>query len=130
MRSGNKKQVPFLTADVRLKTFAHIRENAKSKGIYIDRMNGNTEHLHCLFGFNADMSLSKAMQLLKAESAFWMNSQNLTSSRFEWAGECFASSVSESMLIKVRAYIDRQEEHHRKTSFTEEYAEFMRKHQL
>ena len=90
---GTKNRVPFLTPDVRLKTIAHIRENAKSKGIYIDRLNGYKEHLHCLFGLNTDLSVSKAMQLLKGESAFWINKQGLTSSKFEWADEYFASSV-------------------------------------
>lgn len=127
---GTKNRVPFLTLDVRLKVIAHIRENAKSKGIYIDRLNGCTEHLHCLLGLNADTSISKAMQLLKGESAFWINKQGLTSPKFEWADEYFASSVSESVLNKVRVYIDRQEEHHKTKSFSEEYEEFIRKHQL
>ena len=34
---------------------------------------GHTEHLHCLIGLNADMSIAKAMQLIKGESAFWIN---------------------------------------------------------
>lgn len=125
---GTKNREPVLTKEIRLKVTSHIRENAKSKGIYIDRLNGYTEHLHCLFGLKAEMSVSKAMQLIKGESAFWMNKQNLTKSRFEWADEYFASSVSESLLNKVRAYIDGQEEHHKKISYSHEYEEFIRRH--
>lgn len=65
------------------------------------------------------------MQLIKGESAFWVNKQKLTNSKFEWADEYFAVSVSESMLDKVRTYIDGQEEHHKKKTFQQEYDEFI-----
>jgi putative transposase len=122
---GTKNREPFLTQEVRPVIIDHIRQNAKSKEIFIDRINGYTEHLHCLFGLNADMSISKTMQLIKGESAFWINKQKLTKTKFEWADEYFAVSVSESILDKVRAYIDGQEEHHKKKTFQQEYDEFM-----
>jgi putative transposase len=122
---GTKNREPFLTKEVRPVIIDHIRQNAKSKEIFIDRINGYTEHLHCLFGLNADMSISKTMQLIKGESAFWINKQKLTKTKFEWADEYFAVSVSESILDKVRAYIDGQEEHHKKKTFQQEYDEFM-----
>ena len=127
---GTKNRTPFLTSEIRSKIIGHIKENAAAKGIYIDRINGYTDHLHCLFGLNADMSLSKAMQLIKGESAFWLNKQRITGSKFEWADEYFASSVSESALDKVRSYIERQEEHHKKKSFADEYRAFLSKHPI
>lgn len=70
------------------------------------------------------------MQLIKGESAFWINKEKITKSKFEWADEYFAVSVSESMLDKVRAYIDGQEEHHKKTTFQQEYNEFIKKYKF
>ncbi len=123
---GTKNREPILTKELRTTIIKHIRENAKTKEIHIDRLNGYTDHLHCLLSLNADMSISKAMQLKKGESAFWINKQKLTKSKFEWADEYFAVSVSESMLDKVRAYIDGQEEHHKKKTFQQEYEEFIK----
>ena len=125
---GTKSHYPFLTKAIKPKVIAHIKENAHKKQIFIDRLNGHTDHLHCLFGLNADMSIAKTLQLLKGESAFWVNNQQLTVSKFEWADEYFAASVSESMLDKVRAYIDNQEEHHKKITFVQEYEEFIKKY--
>ena len=79
-------------------------------------------------GLNADMSISKAMHLIKGESAFWINKQKITRYKFEWADEYFGVSVSDSMLDKVRAYINTQEEHHKKVCFTQEYEEFIRRY--
>ena len=122
---GTKDRQPFLTSEIRSLTIKHIKENAKVKGIHIDTINGYTEHLHCLFGLNADMSLSKAIQLIKGESAYWINKNNLITNKFEWADEYFAASVSESVLEKVRGYIDNQEEHHKTVAFSKEYQDFI-----
>ena len=71
------------------------------------------------------MTIAKALQLIKGESAYWINKNSITRSRFEWADEYFAVSVSESALDKVRQYIRNQDEHHRTVPFTEEYDKFM-----
>jgi len=127
---GTKNRYPFLTKEIRNTVINHIKSNAKTKNIFIDRLNGHTEHLHCLLGLNADMSISKAMQLIKGESAFWINKNKITLSKFEWADEYYAVSVSESIVDKVRAYIDRQEEHHLKSTFTQESNEFFKKYKF
>ncbi|TLD43374.1 MAG: putative transposase [Candidatus Jettenia ecosi] len=127
---GTKNREPYLTNDIRTVIIKHIKENAKNKEIFIDTLNGYTEHLHCLLGLNADMSISKTMHLIKGESSFWINKQKITPYTFEWADEYFAVSVSESILDKVRLYIRNQEEHHRKVVFNQEYEEFIRKHHL
>ena len=125
---GTKSRELFLTSEIKQQVIKHIRENAKTKNIYIDSIDGYTEHLHCLFGLPLEMSISKAMQLIKGESAFWINKQKLTKSKFEWADEYFAISVSESVIPKVRAYIQSQEKHHQKKTFKEEYEEFIGKY--
>jgi REP element-mobilizing transposase RayT len=125
---ATKERKPVLTTKIKSEVIAHIKENAKLKGIYIDSINGHTEHLHCLLALNADISISKVMQLIKGESAFWINKEKLTTSKFEWANEYFAVSVSESVVEKVRAYINRQEEHHKKLSFKDEYESFLNHH--
>ena len=125
---ATKNRYPFLTNDTRQKIIDHIKENAKTKHIYIDSINGHNDHLHCLFGLNADMSISKVMQLIKGESAFWINKQKLTKTKFEWADEYFAVSISESIMDKVRIYIDNQEEHHKKITFAQEYETFIKQY--
>lgn len=67
--------------------------------------------------------------LLKGESSYWVNRNKLTKTKFEWQDEYIAVSVSESNADKVRRYIQNQEEHHRKKSFSEEYDDFMKKYQ-
>ncbi len=125
---GTKNRFPYLAGDIKKQVIDHIRENAKKKEIFIDSINGYTEHLHCLMALNADMSIAKAMQLIKGESAFWINKNQITKEKFEWAVEYYAASVSDSARDKVRAYINNQEAHHRKSSFQEEYERFIKEY--
>lgn len=113
---GTKRRIPFLNSSNKESIINHIKENASSKGIYIDFINGYKEHLHCIISLNADQTLLKTMQLIKGESSFWINKNNLTKGKFEWADEYFAFSVSESQINAVRDYIKNQETHHRKKS--------------
>ena len=104
----------------------HIVQNAIEKNFFIDTIDGHTEHLHCLMTLNADMSVSKQMQLIKGESSFWINKNKLVKCHFEWADEYFVVSVSEDEIDKVRAYIQGQKEHHKKITFLDEYNNFLK----
>jgi REP element-mobilizing transposase RayT len=119
---STKDRKPFLDSpELRTKVWQHINENAKSKEIFIDTINGYQEHCHCLISMGIDQTMSKIMQLIKGESSFWINKNNLCRLKFEWQDEYFAISVSESIVDKVRHYIKNQEEHHSRKSFKEEY---------
>jgi REP element-mobilizing transposase RayT len=82
--------------------------------------------VHALVSLGADQAISKVAQLLKGESSHWVNQQKITPTPFEWQDEYCALSVSESGVEAVRRYIERQEEHHRKKTFGEEYEEFVK----
>ncbi|SFO57128.1 REP element-mobilizing transposase RayT [Algoriphagus ornithinivorans] len=124
-----KNRFPFLNnLETRLAVWDHIRQNCKKKGIFIDRVSGHKDHCHCLISLGIDQTIQKVMQLIKGESSFWINKNNLIKERFEWQDEYFAVSVSESIVEKVRNYISNQEIHHAKKSFKDEYDEFLNKY--
>ena len=116
------------TPELRKNVWQHIRENAVKKDIFIDFVNGHSEHCHCLVSLGVDQTISKVMQLIKGESAFWFNKQELVKQKLEWQDEYFALSVSESQIDTVRNYIKNQEEHHKHKTFQQEYEEFITKY--
>jgi putative transposase len=117
---------PYLSKDIRRKLFIHIKENAKAKGIYLDFINGYLEHIHCLISMNAEQNISKIAHLLKGESSYWINKNQLTKSKFYWQDDYYVKSVSNAEINHVREYIKNQEEHHRTKTFQEEYDEFIK----
>lgn len=124
-----KNRKPLLTDEVRYKLFEHIRENAKGKNIFLDRVNGYHDHVHCLVSLGSDQTIEKIAQLIKGEASFWFNNKSgLLSTKLEWQDEYFAVSVSESGVPNVRNYINNQENHHKKKTFAQEYDEFINKY--
>jgi putative transposase len=109
---ATKFRKPLLTKKIRFLICQHIRKHAYTKGIFIHSLDGYFDHLHCLFTLPRDLSISQAMQILKGESAFWINRQSFFSDTFSWAKEYYASSVSESIVPKVASYINSQERKH------------------
>ncbi len=122
---ATKNRYPFLTENIRSKVFEHIRNNAREKNIHIDFINGHVDHVHVLISLNDELSIGKIAQLLKGESSFWINQNQLTASKFEWQDEYFCIGVGDDKLKIVREYIANQPEHHKKVTFATEYEKFI-----
>lgn len=123
-----KNREPYLeSAVIRKMVWEHIKENALKKNIFINCINGYTEHCHCTISLRHDQTMSQTMQLLKGESSYWINKNKLCKTRFEWQDEYFAASVSPSALARLRQYIFKQEEHHKQLPFEEEFDQFVSK---
>ena len=125
---STKNRQPVLQMEYRTKIFEHIKSNARKKDIYLDTIGGYIQHVHTLISLGSEQTISKIAQLIKGESAFWVNNKSGMKLRLEWQDEYIAISVSESVVNTVREYVRNQEEHHRKKSFEEEYDELLRQH--
>ena len=98
---------PVLSAYYRQHLFDHIRATARRKGIYLDKINGHNDHVHCLICLQPSQSMSDIAQQLKGESAYWFNRQReFQPVRLEWQKTYFAVAVGLSSLNAIRAYID------------------------
>ncbi len=120
-----KNREPMLKKEFRYDVQKHIMNNCVEKDIFLKAVNGYTDHLHFLISLGKDQTISKVSQLIKGESSFWINQNNLTEEKFSWQDDYFAVSVSESQVGKVVNYIKNQEKHHSKKSFDDEVEEFM-----
>lgn len=126
---ATKNRTPFLDSlRVRRKVWLHIKENAEANGIFLEVVNGYTDHCHCLVSMDRDWTIAEVMQHIKGESAHWINKNKLCKERFAWQDQYFAISVSESVVQRVRNYILNQEMHHKKKDFQSEYDVIVREH--
>ncbi len=111
---GTKNRTPFLDKQLRFNLYRHLKCYSDTKDIYLDHVNGYTDHIHCLINLKYNQNISFVVKLLKGESSSWINQQGLTNEQFRWAKGYYAASVSKNDLPKVRKYIRNQEEHHSK----------------
>lgn len=119
-----------MDGDLRRRICGHISENAASKNIRLDCINGSADHLHALISLGSDQTIANIAQLLKGESSHWVNKEHLGPSEFEWQDDYFAESVTWSDLWSIRRYIANQEKHHKKKAFAEEFPEFAVRHNM
>ena len=82
------------------------------------------------------MNLSKLLDLIKYHnlerdiknnSSNFINEQKFLKGKFSWQEGYGAFFYAHSQIENVYSYIEKQEEHQRKTSFKEEYFEFLKK---
>ena len=126
---STKNRYPYLRdISVRNKLIVHIKENAKVKNIWLDSIDGHSEHMHCLISLNKDISIKDTMQLIKGESSHWINASKLLKEKFNWQDDYWMVGVSEGHLNHVRNYIENQEVHHANKTFKQEIDEFMKKY--
>jgi REP element-mobilizing transposase RayT len=109
---------------------ANLSEYSHEKGIYMKINYFNADHTHTLIDLPTNLTIEQVIQLLKGSSSHWINQNQLVKGRFAWGRGYGAFSVSHSDVSKVANYIARQEEHHRKRSFAEEYEIFVKRYGL
>ena len=123
---ATKKRLPLMQSkSKRIDLFKHIKSYAKEKKIYLDFVNGEVDHVHCLISMACDQNIAQIMKLLKGESSHYANETKLFAPNFDWADDYYAVSVSQSQVEKVRTYIKNQEEHHKTKTFDEECQNFI-----
>ena len=92
--------------------------NKKNKLLAIEN---EPDHIHILIALRPDTSVSDLVRDIKSNSSRWINEQEWKQSEFRWQEGFGAFSCSRSQLSPLIAYIQNQEEHHKKKTFREEY---------
>jgi putative transposase len=93
-------------------------------------INGMPDHIHILVSIKPNCLLSDLMRDIKASSSKWINTKGFIKGKFQWQEGFGSFSVSQSQLDKVIAYIDNQKTHHKKTSFRQEYLDFLKSYRI
>jgi REP element-mobilizing transposase RayT len=91
-------------------------------------INSVEDHVHILFDLARTVSVSQAVEQVKKSSSKWIKTQGAEFAGFAWQAGYGAFAVSEPNVPAVRDYIARQQEHHRRKSFQEEYRAFLERH--
>ncbi|MDP5202108.1 IS200/IS605 family transposase [Flavobacterium sp. DG2-3] len=88
-------------------------------------INSMPDHIHIFIGMRPTQSMSSLIQNVKTESSKWIKEQKLCSD-FAWQEGYGAFSYSKSHVSNVIRYIEKQEQHHSKKAFLEEYLEMLK----
>lgn len=94
------------------------------------QIGGMDDHVHMLLGLLPTHTLSDVVKRIKGESSKWLSQEKAGFKGFAWQDGCGAFTVSQSHLPQTIRYIQSQREHHKKTTFQEEYRKFLHAHDI
>jgi putative transposase len=125
---STKERRPFITPELRGRLYPFLGGIARKNRIKALAIGGVEDHLHALLSLPSTMAVAQAIQLLKAGSSAWIHSTFPEQRGFAWQEGYGAFSVGASQVSATIAYINRQQEHHRKQTFDDEFFGFLARH--
>ena len=108
--------------------FAYMASIVKDNESIPILINGVEDHVHILCVLSKNIALAKLIEEIKRHSSRWIKTKGHYYAKFSWQGGYGGFSVSPSIHDKTKKYIAKQEEHHRKISFKEEYLLFLKEY--
>ena len=114
----------MITKDLKPRLYEYLGGTVRGLGGIAFEINGIEDHVHLLVKVPPTVKLSDFVRDLKANSSKWVNEN--TNGKFAWQRRYGAFTVSESQFEIVRNYIRRQEEHHKKFDFKQEFESLLK----
>jgi len=112
---STKARRPFIDPDLRRELHPYMAQTLANLGCPVLRIGGTADHVHILLNLSRTMTLAQAVEKVKTSSSKWAGE------RLEWQSGYGAFSVGVLEVDVICGYIDRQEEHHRRVSFQDEF---------
>jgi putative transposase len=123
---STKDRAPVIATAWRDRLHAYLGGVVRNVEGVPEAIGGTADHTHLLIGLRATACLADVMRDVKAVSSRWVH-EEIGEPSFAWQEGYGAFTVSASQREQVREYIARQEEHHRKRTFQEEYVEVLKR---
>ncbi len=126
---STKDRHPFLRdSTLRAETHAFLGGVSKKLDCLPIIIGGVDDHVHILACHARTITQADWVKELKRASSLWIKERDPSLRDFAWQSGYGIFSVSHSNLETVEHYIANQEEHHKKTSFQDEYRSFLKRH--
>jgi len=110
--------------------YSYITGIANNIGCTIIKIGGTSDHVHMLITIPKDKTIIEIVRTIKGDSSKWIKTTDRFYRAFSWQEGYGAFSVSPTLIDKTKAYIQNQEEHHKKHSFDEEYKLFLKAYEV
>ena len=125
---STKDRRPCITADLQSRLWPYLGGIARDNRMTALAVGGVEDHAHILLSLPSTMAVAKALQLLKCGSSLWVHQTFPAQTDFGWQEGYGAFSLGISQLEETKRYIESQAEHHRKTTFQDEFRAFLKRH--
>jgi REP element-mobilizing transposase RayT len=127
---STKGRRPLIAPRLQARLWAFMGGIARKNEMKALAIGGVEDHVHLLLSLPSTLTIAKAIQQIKGASSKWVHETFPDHGHFAWQEGYGAFSIGISQVGRTIGYIQRQAEHHRKTTFQEEFLAFLKKHGL
>jgi REP element-mobilizing transposase RayT len=126
---STKERRRSLVPELRERLFPYLGGIVRDQGGHPITIGGVEDHVHAVIEIPTVASIASIVREIKGSSSRWMN-ETSPHRRFAWQRGYGVFSVSRSNRDAVIRYVERQEEHHHRMTFEEEYVKLLEAHQI
>jgi putative transposase len=122
---ATKDRQPVLSDSRRDELFMYMNgviKNSHCRPVWI---NGVRDHVHILLSLHPTVALAALVKDIKVASSVWIKGDRVFPNFFAWQEGYGAFTYSLHEEPELIAYVKAQDEHHRKTTFLEEYRKLL-----
>ena len=128
---STKDRRPFLRdKNVREELFLYIGGTLTNLDCQPIIVGGAEDHVHLLCALSPTSNAAEVIKEVKRGSSSWLKTKGADLADFAWQTGYGIFSIGFSQIKSVRDYISRQETHHQKVSFQDEFRQFLRRYEI
>lgn len=125
---STKNRRPLIDDDLKQRLYDYVGGILRRHEGILLAAGGTADHVHLLAGIHRTVAVADAVRTIKGNASKWVHETFPDRRAFGWQDGYGAFTVSWSNIDAIKAYLARQEEHHRKRSFEEEFVELLERH--
>ena len=122
---STKDRRPVLSDSRREELYMYMTGVVKNNQCHPVWINGVKDHVHILLSLRPTVALADLVKDIKVASSIWIKGDAIFPNFDAWQQGYGAFTYSVQDESELIAYVKAQEEHHRKTTFLEEYRKLL-----
>ena len=127
---STKNREASLADDIRDELHAYIGGIVGNKNGALLKAGSMADHIHLLISHPRTCSPAELVEEIKTGSSKWLKTRDPQYANFHWQNGYGMFSASPSHCASLETYIANQAQHHRQTTFQDEYRRLLEKYEI
>ena len=127
---STKSREKVLKEENRHKMFKYFWGILKNKNCHLYRINGIEDHIHIVTHIHPSIAVASLVKDIKVASSKWIKENSIFAGFKGWQDGYGAFSYSVKEKKQLIEYVIKQQEHHKKKTFIEEFTELLDEHNI
>jgi REP element-mobilizing transposase RayT len=127
---STKNRQPWIDVEIEEDLFKYIAGICRELKCPSHKIGATDDHIYIACSLSRTIAISKFAEEIKTGSSKWIKTKGDRYINFAWQNGYGAFSIGQSQLTVLCRYVAGQREHHRRTTFQDEYRRLLAKYEI